>query len=306
MAHDSTDATRGFPLYAGTGAPADAADLSEISTWAGSNIDRVVATQAALTTGFSPIYAGMLVAVTAIQPAIFRYSGASWQMIGIPVFNSASARDTAITSPQTGMTIYRSDIANAQQTWNGTAWRYSGLVPIFPTTVSGTGVALGTGGQVVLTTVTAAQINGIFSAEFDNYRVDLDMPDSTAAITALMQLSVGGTADTAANYDTLALQAVGTTASGTQALAATSWGIIAGAAATNRTLDTSMEFKRPFLLKPTQVIAVGVANATSMTTASAVGTKLLSHRAATSYDGLTFTFSAGTPTGVLHVYGWNN
>lgn len=308
MAHDSVDATRGFPQYAGTGAPADAADLSEIATWAGTNIDRIVATQAALGTVYTPVYTGMLVSVTAIQPAVFRYNAGTWQMIGIPVFNGAAARDAAITSPQMGMMCFRSDVANAPQTYNGNAWRYMGLVPIPPTSVSGTGVALGTGGQVNLTTVTAAQINGIFTAEFDNYRVDLDLPDSTAGITATMQLSVGGTPDaTVSNYDTLALQGVGAAASSGQVIGTVgSWGVIAGSAGNNRIMDTSMEFKRPFLTKPTEILATGHANSTTMTANSAVGTKLLAHRAATSYDGITFAFATGTPSGVLHIYGWNN
>lgn len=305
MAHDSVDATRGFPQYAGTGAPADAADLSEIAAWAGGNIDRVVATQAALS-GLTPLYAGMTASVTAIQPASFRYSGSTWQMIGIPVFNGAAARDAAITSPQMGMMCFRSDVANAPQTYNGTAWRYMGLVPIPPTSVSGTGVALGTGGQVNLTAVTGAQINGIFSAEFDNYRVDIDLPTASANITANMQLSVGGVADTTAtNYDITALSGIGATATSGQALGTANWNI-GMTTATNNIMDMSLEFKRPFLTKPTQVIAFGSATLNPMTSAAGVGMRMMQHRASTSYDGITLLFGTGTPTGVVHIYGWNN
>lgn len=192
--------------------------------------------------------------------------------------------------------------------YNGTVWRNvtSGLVPIMPVSVSGTGVALGVGGQVNLTTVTSVQINGIFSAEFDNYRVDIDLPDSTASISSTMQLSVAGTPDTSASYDAIATQAVGTTAAASQAIATTTWGITPGAAGTNRSMDLSMEFKRPFLLKPTQCIATGGATSTAMTTSASIGQKLLTHRMSVSYDGLSIAFSAGTPTGVIHTYGWNN
>lgn len=183
----------------------------------------------------------------------------------------------------------------------------AGLNLIKPTSVSGTGISLGANGAMTLTAVPGTVlVNGIFSGTFDNYRVDLDLPDSATSVTILLQLAASGTADTTSNYDTVALQGVGTTAASTQALAATSWGIVAGAGATNRTVDTSMEFKRPFLLKPTQVIATGAANATAQTTASAIGTKLLSHRVSASYDGLAITFSAGAPTGTMRVYGWYN
>lgn len=303
MAHDSVNATRGYPQYAGTGAPADAADMSEIATWAGSNIDRVVATQAALATGFTPIYTGMLVSVTAIQPAVFRYSGTTWQMIGIPVFNGAAARDAAITSPQMGMMCFRSDVANAPQTYNGTAWRYMGLVPIPPTSVSGTGVALGTGGQVNLTTVTSAQINGIFTAEFDNYRVDLDLPTSTANIVCSVQMSSGGTPDASANYDTQSMNVTGGAAANGQAAAGTNWSPTASAAPI---LDVSMEFKRPFVAKPTICIATMVSANTTTPANSGVAVKAQIHRLSTAYDGITLAFSAGTPTGVVHIYGWNN
>lgn len=199
---------------------------------------------------------------------------------------------------------------NGDYIWSGSSWvpvPLAGLTPINPSTATGTGVALGANGAVTLTTVSAVQINGIFSSLFDNYRVDVDLPDSTASISATMQLSVGGAPDTTStNYDAMAIQGIGTTASSAQATANSSWGITPGSAGTNRTMDVSFEFKRPFLTKPTEIIATGVATSTSMTTNSAVGVKLLSHRASTSYDGITLTFSAGAPSGVVRIYGWNN
>lgn len=184
MAHDSTDPTRGFPQYAGTGAPADAADLSEIATWAGTNIDRVVATQAALATGFTPIYAGMRIAVTAIPGATFRYSGSAWVMEGIPVFASAAARDAAITSPNAGMLAFQTDL-NALKTYNGTTWQYTQpLTPIHPSgTVTATGGAVTTspGGLIVVTgACTELSIDGLFSSEFDDYEVHIKGTGSVA------------------------------------------------------------------------------------------------------------------------------
>lgn len=189
--------------------------------------------------------------------------------------------------------------------YNGTVWRNTsaGLVPIMPVTVGGTGVALGTGGQVNLTAVTSVQINGIFTSEFDNYRVDLDLPTSTANIVCSLQLSSGGTPDTSANYDTQSMNVTGGAAANGQAAAGTAWSPTASAAPI---LDVSMEFKRPFVAKPTLCIATMVSVNTTTPANSGVAVKLQTNRTINQYDGLTFSFSAGTPSGVIHIYGWNN
>lgn len=191
--------------------------------------------------------------------------------------------------------------------YNGTVWRNTstGLVPIMPTTVSGTGASLGVGGQVNLSGASSAQINGVFTAEFDNYRIDCNLPDSTAALTVTLQMSSAGSPDTTAtNYDNTSLSGIGTTASSGQAIATANWNI-GETTATSRIMDISLEMKRPFLLKPTQVIAFASGTTNPMTTTAGAGMRMLQHRPSTSYDGLTFTFT-GAPTGVIHIYGWNN
>jgi hypothetical protein len=72
-----------------------------------------VATQAALS-GLSD-YPGMLATVTAIPGVIFEGDGSgNWTMIGTPTFASLSARNNAITTPQLGMTVFRSDTGGIQ------------------------------------------------------------------------------------------------------------------------------------------------------------------------------------------------
>jgi hypothetical protein len=192
--------------------------------------------------------------------------------------------------------------------YNGTSWRNTavGLVPIMPTTVSGTGTSLGVGGQVNLVNATSAQINGIFTAEYDNYRIDINIPDSSAAFSVFLQMCVGGTVDTTAtNYDLGAMSGTGASASAGQALAASSWNIGASSL-TARIMDMSLEMKRPFLAKPTQTIAFASAGSNPMTSSASVSTRIMNHRASTSYDGLYFSFAGGNPTGIIHIYGWNN
>ncbi|HEY2644846.1 MAG TPA: hypothetical protein VGI56_13910 [Galbitalea sp.] len=298
MAHDSTDPTRGFPQYAGTGAPADAADLSEIATWAGTNIDRVVATQAALTTGFTPIYAGMRIAVTAIPGATFRYSGSAWVMEGIATFASASARDAAITSPAAGMTIFRTD--NLQvQTYTGGKWNYTtALVPIIPTSLSGTltGASIGPSGAVTLTAATGPfVINNSFTPEFDNYLVKADgSPALGNSLT--LQLAASGTVDaTATNYDQFdSIAATGSTAG--------NWPLLTGSRVV---WSYDINLFNPARAMPTRALINTVGfNAAG---ANPIG-KLLAngHRASVAYDGLGVSFTTSTTTGTIRIYGYNN
>lgn len=192
--------------------------------------------------------------------------------------------------------------------YNGTVWRNAadGLVPIQPVTVSGTGVSLGAGGQVVLTAMTSAQVNGIFSAEFDNYKIDVDIPTSSANITLNMMLSSGGTNDTSANYDLQALTGQSGTATAGQVSAGSLWGIYPGPSNGNRIMDVEIAMKRPFLAVPTIGVSTGIATLGTIGAATAYSGKMLMHRASTSFDGLGFTSTTGSVTGVIHIYGWNN
>lgn len=329
---DTIDLNSGFrvvtsgtrPLSPYDGLPILETDTKKISIWnntagqwqspgaeRGSGTDYVVADLNSLA-GITDALPGDTVTVTAADGWTFQRNIANnaWGQVRPGRFASAATRTTEFAKAAgaylvVGAQSIRADIGNSLWDYNGTAWvPAQALTPITPTSVSGAGTTL-VGKTIVLGAATASQLNGLFTGDFDNYRVDIDITGSSGVLTCTAQLSLAGVADTAANYDATALQGVGVTASSAQALGTASWGLTPGTAGTNRLMNILAEFKKPSLPQPTQVVATGVANSTTMTTSSAVGTKLLGHRLTTSYDGLTLAW-AGGPTGTIKVYGWNN
>ena len=82
--------------------------------------------------------------------------------------------------PYTGQTIFETD-TNKLLVWNATAWVIpnspnqdkAGLALITPTSVAGTGVTL-TGSLVSFSAATSVRLNGVFSNQYNNYRVVTD------------------------------------------------------------------------------------------------------------------------------------
>lgn len=79
-----------------------------------------------------------------------------------------------------------------------------GMWRITPTSVSGTGVSL-SGAQIVLSSTTAATINGVFTSDFDNYLLIGKATSSTGDIT--LQFTVAGTPTTTNTYNWSMMQA---------------------------------------------------------------------------------------------------
>jgi hypothetical protein len=66
-----------------------------------------------------------------------------------------------------------------------------GMVSMLPTSVGGTGTAIGAAGVVTLTNATSADINGCFTALFDNYEVVFDLRLASGAQPLLVLRSSG-------------------------------------------------------------------------------------------------------------------
>lgn len=244
--------------------------------------------------------------------------GTAWVQVGAPQFASASTRDTEYAKASgaylvTGAQIIRTDMMNATQTYNatGTAWRYDqGLVPIKPTGISGTGWTIGPNGQIIATAATGnLVVSGAFSADFDNYFIDIDLT-SVAVANFTMQLAVGGTPDaTASAYDTARSGNVGGANIADATPGGTSWPIGTGAAASYTSHTGGVELRAPFKVARTRAFVDFFQNIATMTAAgSAIGQRGNEHRSSASFDGFGFTFSGTTPTitGTVRVYGKNN
>lgn len=175
-----------------------------------------------------------------------------------------------------------------------------GLTSIIPTSVAGTGVSLGAAGKVTLTAATAASINVCFTTAFDNYLFVIDVTHSTsAALTA--KLRAAGVDSAASLYEQILAHFVTSAVTVSTSSANASFNVQGIGA-----LQTIAELRiaQPALSAVTYLKA----DATAMTSATvpAKATYDGSYNATTVFDGITFTAGAGTLTGTIRIYGYNN
>jgi hypothetical protein len=175
----------------------------------------------------------------------------------------------------------------------------SGLVVMVPSSVSGTGVTVSTGGKVTFTTATPINVNGCFTSAYDYYRVVMNVTTSSAAGLWNFQLRVGGVnAAGATDYSFSLLQSA----------SAGAWANLNFSAGTNiislgyagpSTSSSSIEFIGPALAQKTNITVNGNYAGTPYTGGG-------QHALSTAYDGFAITPSAGNITGTLMIYGYRD
>jgi hypothetical protein len=217
---------------------------------------------------------------------------------GVQYFVNASARDLALTAPAVG---WLSQIGSElfMRRWNGSAWIPfgAGLYPLFPSSVGGTGVVVADDGCVDFTSATTVNINGVFSSEFRDYQIELEVTAGSTDLGASFRLRASGT-DSSANYSTHYTYGFGsTTASGATAETDRTFTQIG----TGRQISSRMTLRSP-----------AVARATLMRTEFArfnnagegsEGLVAARHTATTAYDGFTLFPTSGDMTGHVRVFG---
>jgi hypothetical protein len=250
---------------------------------------------------------GRLAYITSMS-CLFRANGASWFQLTTAYFTSTANRDTEYAKAGG---VYLTNRATCIITsaplftyvYNGSFWRNStaGLIPIVPSTATGTGVTLSPNGQIACAAVSAPIANGVFSGEFDMVRVVL-RGITSASTTIAAQLATGGAPVTSANYDTTVSQANSTANTVATTSAAVSWALATAGSPTVKTviLDISSADIA------TYTTAIGSSQEANTAGNSALSTLTLFHRLQTAYDGLGFLFTGGTFTGTIRFYGYNN
>ena len=197
-----------------------------------------------------------------------------------------------------GFTKYRS-LADAS---GNPAFNIPGMVLMTDYTIThaGTSATL-TNGQVTFTAVTSLSLNGVFSADFDNYVVAVSFVPSTALGTGLeIQLASGGTAATGTDYTYQRLRALSTTVDATRTTSATSINVGSGGPSTSIPSATHIAIYGPALAQPTATRNVSVTSHSDAGIYDFAGT----HSLSTSYDGFKlFPSFAYSITGKLAVYG---
>lgn len=176
------------------------------------------------------------------------------------------------------------------------------LQGIIPTSVAGTGVTLSAGGAVTFTGATTVSLNGVFTGQFDNYRVTWNSPTRSAAVSTGFRLRGAGTDLTSATYDYVKGLDSGTTRSISSSSSNPNFPIDHGAAA-GEASNGVMDIFSPALTAST----TGTIQASILASSACYSTQIsFANETTASYDGFTLLVSSGTFSGTVRVYGYNN
>jgi hypothetical protein len=203
-------------------------------------------------------------------------------------FAGTAARGSAIPTPTLGMYTHLEDTPARTQFWNGSAW----VSPFGETLIS----------SVPFTNQSAINLSNVFSSNFDNYRIDVNIVSVSTNMDLLFRMRLGSTDNSTATYFSTGISTIQTTTSisVTNVNAGTS-GYIADAA-NGQTLGASVRIFNP-----------NAASKTYVTTQSASIFGDFKHRVQgtifndnTQFDGITIFPSAGTISGNIRLYGSRN
>lgn len=173
------------------------------------------------------------------------------------------------------------------------------IVPSSATASTGT-VSISPTGTVTFSGIEKLQVDGVFSATYDNYLIVASSLISVSGGTSLfMALRSGGTTESGSNYVSQRLRADGTTASGVRFTATIGYGADMGTASLANGGHTYVY--GPYLTQPTAFRTTGVHDASGVTLADYAVTHTLS----ASYTGVEFgDNSVGvTQSGKVRFYG---
>jgi hypothetical protein len=177
----------------------------------------------------------------------------------------------------------------------------NGLILLTPTSIAytGTSATISANGSVSFSSIGTLSLNGVFSADYDNYTVVIVAKSSSVYDSIRVRYRASGTDDTGSNYTYQYLYASSTTIAGGRATESNIYSTL---------VDTSLyggvvyNIYGPYLAQPTafrSITAVPLSGAEIYDIAS-------THSQSTSYDGITIFPSQGASrplTGRIAVYG---
>lgn len=173
----------------------------------------------------------------------------------------------------------------------------AGLKLIVPSSVAGSGVSVSASGKVTFTAATSMNINGVFSATYDNYLIVVRYASASGGVALFARMRSAGTDDSGNNYAYQYLNAENTSVSGGRS---TSQNVArVGQAASDQRQGEHIYIYGPYLAQPTAFRNV---NAGALTNAS-ITDYAATHSLSTSYDGITLSAQSSNLTGALTIYG---
>lgn len=176
----------------------------------------------------------------------------------------------------------------------------NGLILLTPTSVNhtGTSASISTNGSVLFTSVTALSLNGVFSADYDNYMVVCRWRNNSGLNDLNMRLRASGSDDSTASYTKQNLWSDGSSVGGRRDSSFPYWYRLTLVGNTQRA-GSVMNFYGPYLSQPTAMRMVNVDGYLNAYLDDGAGT----HNQSASYDGFTFYPGGGSLTGRVAVYG---
>ena len=174
-----------------------------------------------------------------------------------------------------------------------------GMVLLTPTSIThaGTSASVGANGQVTFTAVTSLSLNGVFSADFDNYVIVSTNSIATGGnVSITLRLRSSGTDATGTDYAVQFVQASSTTVSAIRATGLTS--------ATTRADDEGLSGWHTYVYGPAVAQPTAFRNTGFfINNGATIRDDACTHSLSTSYDGCTIAPASSEITGKLAVYG---
>lgn len=183
------------------------------------------------------------------------------------------------------------------------------LMPMIPTSVSGSGVTFNTTtGLVTCTESDFASLNGVFVSTYRRYVVQFEFPTTSTNLSYTARLRASGTDNSGSTYDSQRNLSRGADASAptsSNLLAQTSWRF--GQNEATRAQFGSLELVRVTNSAPTFAIGQFFGTLNPATAANTTGIVQFGglHRSSTGFDGISIIASTGNFTGVIKVYAYN-
>jgi hypothetical protein len=174
----------------------------------------------------------------------------------------------------------------------------NGLILLTPTSIAytGTSATISANGSVEFSACTALSLNGVFSADYDNYQIVVRHSLGAGDNTVGFRLRNSGSDDSTANsYVYQALYASGTSIIGVRLTSNTTYHLTSS---TTKSGDI-INVYGPYLSQPTAIRNVSVSGSSSATIQDVAST----HNQSTSYDGFTIYPPASNLSGRVAVYG---
>jgi hypothetical protein len=173
----------------------------------------------------------------------------------------------------------------------------NGLILLKPTTVdkTGTSATISANGSVSFTACSVLSLNGVFSADYDNYMVVMRVTSSSNYAFHVRLRSSGGDNATTDSYVSQRLLAYSTAVAAQRFTANFAY----GTALSTTSNGACWNVYGPYLAQPTALRLLNIRGQDGGEIWEYVNT----HNQSVSYDGITFVDSGGSNTGRVAVYG---